>query len=273
MRQIYYYKVWRYTNTKCREKPHHRPERCWLVTGASDAVTADDLLPALVFLIIKADVPNWFVQSVPPLMSHSPPWLCNLYRQSVCYTVKCFSWNCNSIQVSPKIASLNTAGFVELFQDVSRNSFTKSRTASYSYNGAESFMQRRHVFQRPCYTMQSRREISSNKFHEKVSPCNSSITGLVFLYATYIAPFYMRDRQTSSGTFTYDLMSLIRASWANESHWVIRTGLLYPSICNSKFVLKTFHSIHRRFCFYFRLANITFLHNFHFSKCGYSEFQ
>ena len=80
------------------------------------------------------------------------------------------------IRVSPNISSCNTVGFVKLFQEVSRNSFAKSRTASHSRNGAESSMQRRQVFQLPCYTMQSHREISSNKFHEKVSSSNKGFT-------------------------------------------------------------------------------------------------
>ena len=35
-----------------------------------------------------------------------------------------------------------------------------------------SLARKRHVFQLPCHTMQSHREISSNTFHEKVPPCN-----------------------------------------------------------------------------------------------------
>ena len=50
------------------------------------------------------------------------------------------------------------------------------KVASFSCNGAESLMQRRHVFQLPCYTMQSHREISSDRFHENVSPCNIGFT-------------------------------------------------------------------------------------------------
>ena len=38
--------------------------------------------------------------------------------------------------------------------------------------------------QLPCCTMQSHREISSNKFHEKVSPCNMGIT--LWTYCAHI---------------------------------------------------------------------------------------
>ena len=70
-----------------------------------------------------------------------------------------------AIEVSPKIASCNTVGFVKLLQEVSRNSFTKSRTASYSCNGAESLIQPCHVFQLLCYTD----AIASWNFLEQVS--------------------------------------------------------------------------------------------------------
>ena len=50
-----------------------------------------------------------------------------------------FPWNCNVTQVSRKIASCNTLDFIKLLQEVSWNSFTKIRTASYSCNGATCF--------------------------------------------------------------------------------------------------------------------------------------
>lgn len=31
------------------------------LADAAEAITVDDLLPALIFLIIKSDIPNWFV--------------------------------------------------------------------------------------------------------------------------------------------------------------------------------------------------------------------
>lgn len=31
----------------------------WYITDAAEAITVDDLLPALIFLIIKSDIPNW----------------------------------------------------------------------------------------------------------------------------------------------------------------------------------------------------------------------
>ena len=64
---------------------------------------------------------------------------------SLCYTVKLFSRNCITIQVSPKIASCNAVGFVKLFQEVSRNSFTKEHPTRawaalrVSCNGATCF--------------------------------------------------------------------------------------------------------------------------------------
>ena len=65
--------------------------------------------------------------------------------------VEHFYWNCNAMLVLPKIASCDTVGFVKLFQEVSRNSFTKSRTVSYSCSGADNFLLRRQVFQLPCW--------------------------------------------------------------------------------------------------------------------------
>ena len=91
---------------------------------------------------------------------------------SLCYMVTLFSWNCNAIQVSPKIASWTRVGFVKLFQEVSRKSFKKSRTASWSCNGAKRFSW--HVTRRYRTV-----KFAWNKFHKKVSPCNIGIPPLV----------------------------------------------------------------------------------------------
>ena len=95
----------------------------------------------------------------------TPDWLRIFYLSQIFNRVEHFSWNCNAILVSPKIASCDTVGFVKLFQEVSRNSFTKSRTASYSWSGADNFLLRRQVFQLPCW----HDAIASLNFLEQVS--------------------------------------------------------------------------------------------------------
>ena len=78
-----------------------------------------------------------------------------------CYTVKLLSWNCNAIQVSPKMASGNTVGSVTLSQEVSLNSFTKSKQHPTRETAPR-------VSAVMLHAMQSHREFSWNKFHEKL---------------------------------------------------------------------------------------------------------
>ena len=91
--------------------------------------------------------------------------------QILAIRVEHFYWNCNAMLVLPKIASCDTVGFVKLFQEVSRNSFTKSRTASYSWSGADNFLLRRQVFQLPCW----HDAIASLNFLEQVSRNSFSV--------------------------------------------------------------------------------------------------
>ena len=64
-----------------------------------------------------------------------------------------------------------------LWRGTTLSVFTKSRTASHSCNGAESFRQGSQVFQLPCYTMQSHLvKFPRTSFGEKVSSCNSAFS-------------------------------------------------------------------------------------------------
>ena len=86
-------------------------------------------------------------------------------------------------------ASCNTVWFFFFltFSRSSRNSFTrKSRTASYSWNGARSFMQRRQCFS--CHVTRYNHivEFPWTSFKQNVSPCNSAfkVHALSFLTRT-----------------------------------------------------------------------------------------
>ena len=96
-----------------------------------------------------------------------------------------FSWNCATRYRFRLKLHRVTRSFFETFQGFPQHFHAKSRTASYSCNGAESFIQRRRVFHVPCCTMQPHREISSNIIsYEKVSPCIGYILGVI-LRATF----------------------------------------------------------------------------------------
>ena len=89
-----------------------------------------------------------------------------------------FSWNCNALQVSPTIVSCNTVGFVKPFQEVSRNSFTKSSEQHLTARCWQFHVTAPNV----SVAMRCNRimaEISSNKFHEKVSPRNNRLLGKI----------------------------------------------------------------------------------------------
>ena len=38
---------------------HKSRNLLWIFTDAEEAITVDDFLPALIFLVIKSDIPNW----------------------------------------------------------------------------------------------------------------------------------------------------------------------------------------------------------------------